>query len=489
MRSPNLNRDSSFLFLGNISVALLGLISGLILIHNLDIQNYGKWVLLLDISLTLGSIVDFGIPNVIVRRWNGDETTIGPFLKICQNLQRKILFVIFLFSSIFYFLSHNYHNLPITPWVFLLLGSSMNYLLGSYRMGLRLLGEAREESIALFIDRVIMIICLIIVTQISTNLLFFSIAYSISMFFSFLYSRWRFFSNLSTKQSQFDSSELPKPKELLLESFPFALTLLVIPMIGRIDKFVLAIFDGLEAVSIFNVAWLVILTGLLVPISIRQGAIAVLGNEINHGTNIKKIILDSRGIVSTLTLIGIPSSIVITYYSFDFLFPPDLISSDLYEVTGLNLVVFLLPAWVWAMLGCVELESLKLNNSAWMFSTILIIGLLFNIIFSFLLIPTYQTLGASISTSMSFFVIFILSTYFSGIYNSDKILFYRKFLFGISSTILLFSYGNVVAIGNIGYSTMPYFVGFMSTSILLLPDIIYLYKNNLKNIIRGTNKW
>ena len=476
MRDPKFNRDSSYLFLGNVSVAILGLISGLIIIHNLDITNYGKWVLLLDLSLTLGSIVDFGLPNVIVRKWDGDAKSLGPFLSISQTVQRKIIFLIIIISNLSYLLLQNYHNLPFYPWFFLILGSSMNYLLGSYRMGLRLLGEAREESFALILDRVTMILCLYASTFFKSTLLSLSVAYSIGMVISFFYSRWRFISNLEPK-FVVNHVTLPTQKDLIFDSFPFALTLLVIPMIGRIDKFVLGFFKGYEAVSVFNIAWLVILTGLLVPISIRQGAIAVFGNEKMKKSNLHDVIADSRGIVSLLTIIGIPSAILITHISFDTLFPNNLIQNQLFEVSGISLVILLLPAWIWAMLGCIELESLKLEKSPWAFSSILLFGLLINLIFSLLLIPKFETIGAAFSTGLSFFIIFLLATYYSGIYMTSKSLSIRKFIYGSLLSIILYLYAVQVTADGITENLIYYFIAYILSSTILYPDLIYLYRN------------
>ena len=478
MRAPNLNRDSTYLFFGNVAVALLGLITGLLVINNLDIISYGKWVILLDATLTLGSFVDFGMPNTIVRYWDGKSNSLTCLIESCQKIQRNILFLIMVIPSfMMVFIFNNYASYLI-PWIFLLFGSSMNYLLGSYRIGLRLMGEAREESLSLLLDRIFMIICLLGAIYVGPSLINLSIAYFISMNMSFFYVRWRFFSQQIPHEPSSNIAEI-STRSIIYDAFPFALTLLVIPMIGRIDKFILVYFEGYEAVSIFNVAWLVIMTGLLVPISVRQSAIAVFGGVKSSKININRIIYDSRGIVSTLLIIGIPSCIIISQVAFTYLFPEDMVNSKKFEYSGITLVIFLLPSWIWAMLGCVELESLKMHNSSWKFSAPLLFSLLINTLASFLLIPRYDLLGATISTGLTFFITFLISSYISESYKLYFSLFIRKLIFGILFSIILYFMGGDINIKTYEELFIMYTPLFLITYILILPDILYIFKKNI----------
>ncbi len=71
MNSPSLNRDSAFLTSANVSVAFIGLFAQLVVIRTLEVTEYGYWVILIDALLTIATLVDFGISDVLVREWSG----------------------------------------------------------------------------------------------------------------------------------------------------------------------------------------------------------------------------------------------------------------------------------------------------------------------------------------------------------------------------------------------------------------------------------
>ena len=63
---------------------IFGLLSQLLLTRNLDISNYGVFILLIDFSFTMAIIIDFGIPTWASRKWDGKSESV-------RNLINKIM--------------------------------------------------------------------------------------------------------------------------------------------------------------------------------------------------------------------------------------------------------------------------------------------------------------------------------------------------------------------------------------------------------------
>ena len=78
------------------------------------------------------------------------------------------------------------------------------------------------------------------------------------------------------------------------------------------------------------------------------------------------------------------------------------------EFVGIKLLICLLPAWVWSMVGALELESLKLEESPIKYSSIIGVSLLINLFSGLLFIPIWGILGAAISSMLGFISLFII---------------------------------------------------------------------------------
>ncbi len=441
VKLPSTNRDSYWLVSANLVVALLGIVSQYFILANLDSIEYGYWVLLLDATLSVGILVDFGIPDAMIRLWNGAREDVTRVVRR-GLLAQSLLGMVILSISIPILSIIDIEGILPTTIILMVTGSILLYQLGSMRIGLRMLGRADEESLALVIDRILFIISILLAIRFDPNIHNLAIAFVSASGLSFSYTYWRYQKN-RPKTASFEGTQYAanfgEVTSLIISALPFAVSLLIFPLFGRIDKFIIAWSEGVVQVAYFNIPWLVILSGLSVPKSIRQASLPDLASK-RHNNSLKaKVVKDAWPISSLLIWVGVPASILISELVFSNIFPLRLVSPIGEEFVGIRLLICLLPAWVWSMVGSLELESLKLEQSSTKYSSIIGISLLINLFSGLFFIPTWGIIGAAISSMLGFLSLFIVSFFSGSLILHQRNLFHKKCIIGIIYTLLLFS--------------------------------------------------
>ena len=441
VKSPSTNRDSYWLVSANLLVALLGVVSQYFILTNLDSIEYGYWILLLDATLSVGILVDFGIPDAMIRLWNGAREDVTRVVRrglLAQSLLGLAILVI----SIPVVSIIDVEGISPISILLMVMGSILLYQLGSMRIGLRMLGRADEESVAVVFDRVLFIASILLALKVGPNINNLAIAFVCASFLSFSYTLWRYQKNRPKYALTEDNQHVENFSEvttLIIAALPFAISLFIFPLFGRIDKFIIAWSEGVIQVAYFNIPWLVILSGLSVPKSIRQASLPDLASK-RHDSSLKsKVVGDAWPISSLLIWIGVPSSMLISELVFSNVFPARLVSPGGEEFVGIRLLICLLPAWVWSMVGALELESLKLEQSSIKYSSIIGISLLINLFSGLFFIPILGILGAAISSMLGFISLFIIAFFSGPLISHHQTLFHKKCIIGAIYTIILFS--------------------------------------------------
>ena len=445
MRKPSTNRDSTFLLGGNTIVALFGIVSQFLILDNLTTFEYGLWVLLLDACLTIGTLADFGIPDAMIRTWDGKKTHINFVVKLGFFSQLLIASVIAVSSFLFSILIgvEDISRLTINMMI---IGSLILYLLGSLRIGLRMMGRADEESLALIVDRILYISAVLFVIRFGPTIENLAFAFSVSALASLIYTYWRYYriSNSFDEQVESEPNIVRLDiREMIRGAFPFAISLFLFPLFGRIDKFLIAGLIGVLEVGYFNIPWLVVLTGFAVPRSIRQASLPDMAMNRSKSSNLSNVLGKSWPLIILLMWFGLPSCILLSDFVFEKIFPERLVSPPGVDFSGVRLLVCILPAWVWAMIGSIELEVIKLENNPFKYSGIILISLIFNLVFGYFAINEFGILGAALSSTIGFFSLFLISFLIGPFAIMHRKLAFEKVTLGIYTSSVLF----LIAIG------------------------------------------
>ena len=418
-RRPQTGRDAQAL-LGAEGVNIgLGVISQIILTRTLLDIEYGWWVIVYDLFATLLLVLDFGIPTLIARDGPAKPSHIRSMVHYGLKIQCRIAALIFPLIVLVAWIGFDDIE-TIVAILSLAIGAALMYLSGTHRVALRAMGEAREEAVARVIDKGLMVGGYVLIWAIGRDgLMEFAMVYAAAALISTIYAIWRSERKLAASPQQ----EAPKEdmKALLIRAAPFALTLVILPLMARMDKFLLAGFQGLELVAVYNIAWIVLMAGWAVPRSIQQALLPVFSDASTREITLRTEQIRAMRLVGLLTPFGIIVALPIATIGLPILFPDSLIEARPGEGIGaVSLFVLMLPAWVWGLLSSPMLESTKLSNRTTTYARVILIGLGVNLGSGLLLVPVFSLKGAAISTTIGHLCIHLQTMRTSGMWENSQ---------------------------------------------------------------------
>jgi O-antigen/teichoic acid export membrane protein len=196
-------------------------------------------------------------------------------------------------------------------------------------------------------------------------------------------------------------------KNLLKGVWPIALTLVVNTVYFRLDAFVLSHFYSFSEVGIYNVAYSVFQSALVVPTFIMNAFYPLLIKKLHESEKeFKKIFLQSSEVMLglggfgtglTLVLSGLVIQIVTGGRGFE------------QSVTALDILSLSFPAFFLSALGMWTLLTLKKYR---LVLVIYLIGLISNLVLNLIFIPQFSFYGASYVTVICEYLILILQLFF-----------------------------------------------------------------------------
>ncbi len=419
-RRPQTGRDVRALLGAEGVNIVLGVISQIILTRALLDVEYGWWVIVYDLFATLLLVLDFGIPTLVARDGPSKPNHIRSMVHYGLKIQCCIAGLIFPPIVLIAWIGFNDLE-TVVAILSLAIGATLMYLSGTHRVALRAMGEAREEAIARVIDKGLMVGGYVLVWVIGLGgLMEFAMVYAIAAVISTIYAIWRSERKLGASPQEKEEPE-ENMRALLIRAAPFALTLVVLPLMARMDKFLLAGFQGLELVAVYNIAWIVLMAGWAVPRSIQQALLPVFSDASASEAALRSEQIRAMHLVGLFTPFGIFVALPIATIGLPILFPDSLVEVRPGEGIGaVSLFVLMLPAWIWGLLSSPMLESTKLSNRTTTYARVILIGLGVNLIAGLLLVPIFSLKGAAISTTIGHLCIHLQTMRTSGMWQSPQ---------------------------------------------------------------------
>ena len=394
-------RNSLYLIGSQLFILIASLLSQVILTRNLLTSEYGIIVIIIDIGMTLSLLIDFGMPTWLGREWDGSKNSVSGLIGRVLAAETKILiFLSVITLTILHLMGE------IFSFALIILSCFVLMIAEPLRLGLRLVDKTQFEAISRSLERILIVSCYFWLESIGKldipnigKVLFFCSIVTL-LITAFFYKR--------SVLSRFEYRKIEIGFfEILKFSIPFSLALAIYPLIGRTDKLVLAYFSGTESVGIYNIGWIVISVGLMVTSKLRQAILPSLAEGKSLNQKIEAI-MKARPLINSLVIIGIPCCLIASYVLLEIVFPPEYLQyENNRQIGGFNLILMMLPLWVWSMFSVGVLEATKFHDNKWAFLSSLGIGLFANVSICFVLIPSLGIVGAVLGSILSQFAIYI----------------------------------------------------------------------------------
>lgn len=416
-RDLNMGRDSSWLIGADIFAVFLALIGQVVLTRALITEDYGIFIIALDVFATTFLIIDLGLPTILTRDGANCVNKIWEAIWRIYRIQFvcMIPFVVIALLGVTIIVDDWTAFLPVIVTCMLVaLAHIFSY---APRSGLRAAGYAWMEACTKVIERIGAVAGYLTLYYFgSDSVESYAIAFLIGALLGLISAV--LFARFTLKPTANDSSwqDLDEcwidNKSLILQSLPFAITLGILPYVVRIEKFIVAGTMGVDSAALFHVAQIAWLAGLVVPQALRAALLPILGQRRNDEKKFFASIEKSLDLCFAILPIGLFGGALLIQFLLPIAFPEQYTDGSI-GPSAVELFMILLIGWCLTLLATPSYTALQAGENPWKFTMFIGFVVVFGCIIGFLLIgsmatsPTWGLYAAAIaSTLTSAFLLF-----------------------------------------------------------------------------------
>ena len=416
-RDLNMGRDSSWLIGADIFAVFLALIGQVVLTRALITEDYGIFIIALDVFATTFLIIDLGLPTILTRDGANCVNKIWEAIWRIYRIQFvcMIPFVVIALLGVTIIVDDWTAFLPVIVTCMLVaLAHIFSY---APRSGLRAAGYAWMEACTKVIERIGAVAGYLTLYYFgSDSVESYAIAFLIGALLGLISAV--LFARFTLKPTANDSSwqDLDEcwidNKSLILQSLPFAITLGILPYVVRIEKFIVAGTMGVDSAALFHVAQIAWLAGLVVPQALRAALLPILGQRRNDEKKFFASIEKSLDLCFAILPIGLFGGALLIHFLLPIAFPEQYTDGSI-GPSAVELFMILLIGWCLTLLATPSYTALQAGENPWKFTLFIGFVVVFGCMIGFLLIgsmatsPTWGLYAAAIaSTLTSAFLLF-----------------------------------------------------------------------------------
>ena len=416
-RDLNMGRDSSWLIGADIFAVFLALIGQVVLTRALITEDYGIFIIALDVFATTFLIIDLGLPTILTRDGANCVNKIWEAIWRIYRIQFvcMIPFVVIALLGVTIIVDDWTAFLPVIVTCMLVaLAHIFSY---APRSGLRAAGYAWMEACTKVIERIGAVAGYLTLYYFgSDSVESYAIAFLIGALLGLISAV--LFARFTLKPTANDSSwhDLDEcwidNKSLILQSLPFAITLGILPYVIRIEKFIVAGTMGVDSAALFHVAQIAWLAGLVVPQALRAALLPILGQRRNDEKKFFASIEKSLDLCFAILPIGLFGGALLIQFLLPIAFPEQYTDGSI-GPSAVELFMILLIGWCLTLLATPSYTALQAGENPWKFTLFIGFVVVFGCMIGFLLIgsmatsPTWGLYAAAIaSTLTSAFLLF-----------------------------------------------------------------------------------
>ena len=386
MRRPKLARDTVWLASSDGLAIILGLIGQVILAKALLQSDYGLLVVILDAFATMYILIDAGLPTILARDVPRSPGASKQAVRRVLKLQALIAIPFLLMSA---FVSTSiWADAPLElllACAIIAFGHIMSY---PHKAMLRALGEARIESFLKLLERAITtFLYWVFLTKDYDSPTIYAWGFSIGVFISLIGTLW-IGERLARDENGELSDDWKSNKSLFIAALPFAVTLGILPYVTKLEKFLLAALTNYDDVSLYHVAQLAWIAGLMLPQAMRAALLPYLGEVRDKPEQFAKRMLTAHHWTLVLLPVGLVAGHVIVSISIPRFFDSDY--SQAVEVFDI-----LLAGWAMTLLSIPWYVALQAGHNPWRFTSLIGMIVIGAGVSGWLLIPEYGVMGAA----------------------------------------------------------------------------------------------
>ena len=410
-RDLNMGRDSSWLIGADILAVFLALIGQVVLTRALITEDYGIFIIALDVFATTFLIIDLGLPTILTRDGANCVNKIWDAIWRIYRIQLICMIpfvVIALFGATIILDDWTSYFPVIVTCMLVAVAHIFSY---APRSGLRAAGYAWMEASTKVVERFVAVTGFVTLNYFGNNSVeSFAVALLIGALLGLLSAI--LFAKLALKPSTHNSEwqDLDEcwidNKSLILQSLPFAITLGILPYVIRIEKFIVAGTMGVDSAALFHVAQIAWLAGLVVPQALRAALLPILGQNRSDEKKFFASIEKSLDLCFGILPIGLFGGALLIQFLLPIAFPEQYTDGTI-GPSAVGLFMILLIGWCLTLLATPSYTALQAGEKPWKFTLFIGFVVVFGTITGFLLIGsmanslTWGLYAAAIASTLS----------------------------------------------------------------------------------------
>ncbi|MEI2401380.1 flippase [Niallia taxi] len=435
---------------------------GIIIARMMSLEEFGLFSYIITIGAFLDILSDLGTSNYILRKFSKENTDIHKIITTTFIVRSSIFMTLIIVSSL----------LLSDSWLvalLILLSYYFQNITNMFNSFFRSQEQMNVEANTIVLVRFVLLLMTIIAYFFDTEKLFLlSLVMVLSNLLGFLYITYKYYVHLK-KDISFSKVYLADIKLLVLNSLPFALTIILTTLYYRIDVFFLEKISGMEEVGLYNAAFKFIDISLIIPMVLVTPILPILARSYESENNLFKSML--KRYVGLLSVIGTLGALGIDIFS-----KPVILISYGEQYSGAILILVILGYTLFFQFINYIIEySLNVSNLQRFVNYNAVLGILINVSFCFIVIPIYGGIGAAYATVFTAFLMNIVNV------------FYLIFILKVKpNNSLIISYIGVIGIFVSNFMFTGYIYLFIKIIFLVLIFIVTI-KNYKKTVLQGGN--
>tara|TARA_B100001013_G_scaffold122660_1_gene71201 strand:- start:861 stop:2117 length:1257 start_codon:yes stop_codon:yes gene_type:complete len=403
-------RDTLWLSGADAVNLVFGVIIHVVLTRALLSEEYGTFILLLDLFHVCVIIVDLGLPTLIGRDGERLGAELSKVLKSVSGIQAPLVFIL---GGALAYLGVALFGGWLVPAGFLALGAGMQVLAYSFRAALRALGEARWEAVVRIVDRGTVAVLMV---AWAGDVYEFAIATMVGPIAAYLVAvsiyRTKVAHRLVAPEEPLPETSGLDARQLVSVGLPFLLASAALVVNVRVEKLLLGLLATPEDVAVFQIAWLGFIAGYGPILSLRAVLLSWFGEVRDDLERLAHRYKRAFIACAIICPVGALISIGIGPFAFDALFPEyaEAVQKPFY---GLMLV------WLFQAMASPSLSIIQIGKRPWNYTRILWAGIAIDILLCLWLIPTQSNpvIGAVGAACVASLFVFTIS--FAGFARSE----------------------------------------------------------------------
>ena len=450
----NIAKNTLLVFFARLLNSIFGFLTLIVLARYLSVEEYGKYIFVYTLISFTVLLADLGGFHIITREISRDKektkSIVGSAFTMRVLISTILLIIIVLITHFMIrdsLIKTGVYIVTIPQLIFAVNTISVAVFTANNRFGFDAMLQITSRSLEL------LSIIMIVIFNLGFLAIFIGIgaSYLINAFLGLIV----YLKNYGMPVFKYDYKY---GKYLLYESLPVAITTFFSIAILRVDVFVLKILKGSADIALLNIPYTFIYTLSIIPLSFVSVIFPILcklGDTEERST----FIIGYKKAFKFLYIISLLVSIILICFSntiLQFIYGIKfLVATDALKIMGVSIVFLFLHSLNTYSLISIKKQHLSTISTA--------IAFFLNLVLDLLLIPKYGYIGASIATSVSYCICFLVSYYFV-LRNLGRL--------NLTLTLIKPIFGTVV--------TALFIVSFHNTNpFIILPISIIIYISSL----------